>query len=205
MQGDPLNISQFKLLPRLLLASLVVPAAAFLHQAALWLYPAGGDVVGYLWYAWVLPFYDISFALLVLAPFIVSSRRRWMRILALVVATAFIYFVAVAIVVNMLAALAWRIESPFPSFTIVVPTVLFATALLAAATAWLSPLQTSHRYWFYTGLAGLVTGVVFLIVDIMQGYTHNYGNWLGFHLPYLLWPVATCLAIYYGHDHQRAK
>ena len=189
-----MNIFQLKLLPRLFLASLVLPGAALLHQLALWLYPEGVGLFGYLWYAWVPPFYDIAFALLVLAPFITASRGRWIRIiLALVIVTACVYFASVYAVFNT----QWALDSSESlRFVTIVPTALVATLLLAGATAWLSPLRVSRRFWVYAGIAGLVSGLVFLGASIMSD------DWI---VPNWLWPVATCLAIHRGRDLERTS
>lgn len=202
--GGPLNDLQLKLLPRLLLASLTLPGAALLHQSALWLYPDGAGWFGFLWYEWVPPFYDIPFALLVLAPFITTGRGRWIRVLALLVVTAFVYLAAVSVVFHTQWALDRWIESRYLRFVTMVPTALVATVLLAAATAWLGPLRISRRYWICTGLAGLVSGLAFLTLDIVQNYTGNYGDWFGY-VPYWLWPVATCLAIDRGRERERTS
>lgn len=200
-----MNIVQLKLVPRLVLASLVLPVALLLYQLALWLYPDGAGWFGYLWYTWVPPFYDIAFALLVLAPFVTASRGRWIRSLGLVVVTAVVYFAAVYVVFHTQGVLLWWIESPYLRFVTLVPTALVATLLLAGATAWLGPLRISRRYWFCTMLAGLVAGIVFLSMDIIDEYTRDYGNELRYFLPYWLWPVATCLGIYCGRDRERTS
>lgn len=189
---------QPKLLPRLILASLVLPASALLYQLALRAYPDGSVFLGYLWYAWVPPFYDFAFALMVLAPFVAATRTRYLRILALVLVTACIYLAAVIVVVNSQWALDQWADSQHLRFVTLVPTALVATALLAAATAWLGPLRVTRRFWICVALAGLVSGLAFLganagIMDYWLSNATSYGA-------YWLWPVATCLAIYYGRD-----
>ncbi len=197
--GGPLNIFQLTLVPRLILASLVIFAALLIYFAAHWLYPGEPTWFSYLWYVWVPPFYDIAFALLVLTPFITATRGRWLRALVLVVITGAVYFASVYVVVNTQGALdAWN-DSAYLRFVTMVPTVLGATWILAAATAWLGQLRVSHRYWTYAGIAGLVSGFGFLAANMFQEYTRTYGELSGY-VPYWLWPVATCLAIYFGRD-----
>lgn len=198
-----MRIPQLKLLPRLLLASLVLPAALLLYQMALLLYPEGNVLFGYLWYSFAPPFYDIPFALLVLAPFITTTRWRWMRAIALVIVTAIVYFAAVLVVSRTRGELLGWIDSPYLTYVNLVPTALVATLLLAGATAWLGALRISLRYWICTGLAGLVTGIVFLSFYIIDEYTRDYGDELRYYLAYWFWPVATCLAIYRGRDPER--
>ncbi len=196
-----MNFFHLTLGPRLLLASLPVIVAPWLYWLAERLFPDATAGFGFLWYAWTPPFHDILFGLLVLAPFINASHARTIRILALVVVAVAVNFAAVFTVVNTQEALDWGLDSRYLRFATVVPTALVATWLLAAATAWIAPLRVSRRYWCYTGLAGLVAGLVFLTTDIIDA-TGPYGDWMAY-APWWIWPVSTCAAIYCGRDRDR--
>ena len=196
-----MNVFQLNLIPRLVLASSVLVAVQLLYWLALWFYPDGAGFIGYLWYIWVPPFYDVAFAVLVLAPFITASRGRLLRVLALVIVTAVVYLAAAYTVVNTQSALDGWIDSPYLRFATMAPTAVVATWLLAYATAWIGRLRISRRYWVYTGLAGLVTGLTFLTGESIQMYTgqYKYSEWVDLKT-YWLWPVCTCVAIYYGRE-----
>jgi hypothetical protein len=191
-----MNYFELNLVPRLILASLVLVAATLLHLSALWLYPDGEGWLGYLWYAWAPPFYDIAFAIMVLVPFISARRRRWIGVIALLFVAGIVYFALVYAVVNTQYALETWTDSSHLRFVTIVPLAVIATWLLAGATAWIGPLHVSWRYWIFTGLAGLITGLTALGLDIAgidSGWFGNYG-------PYWLWPVVTCVSIYYGRQ-----
>lgn len=191
-----MNYFELNLVPRLILASLVLVAATLLHLSALWLYPEGEGWFGYLWYAWAPPFYDIAFAIMVLVPFISARRGSWIRVVALLFVAGTVYFALVYAVVNTQYALETWTDSSRLRFVTIVPLAVIATWLLAGATAWIGPLQVSWRYWILTGLAGLIAGLAALGLDIAginSGWFGNYG-------PYWLWPVVTCVSIYYGRQ-----
>ncbi len=115
----------------------------------------------------VTPFYDIAFALLVLAPFAYA-------------------------VVHTQGILDRWIESPDLRLVTIVPTALVATILLAGATAWLGPLQVSRHYWMYTGLAGLVSGFAFLTLDYGRALLTMARRHVPRHLPWPR-PCGNCL------------
>lgn len=193
---------EFKLIPRLILASSVLAAAAVFHWFALWLYPGGQHWIGYLWYSWTPPFLDLAFGLLVLAPFVTADSKRWIRVIALILVSGVVYFSAVVSVASTQFVLQPWIDSQYMRFVSMVPTAIIATWMLAGATAWVAPLRISRRFWIYTGLAGLISGLVFLGADILsnlQDYIDT--EWL-YYLPFWLWPIATCVAIHSGQDQE---
>jgi hypothetical protein len=194
MQGVQLNIFQLKLIPRLALASLPMFAAPWLD-----------DILRRLT-GWSQLFFSESygplFALLVLAPFITATKARTIRIIALSVIIYAVYYAATWCVVESRWPLETWFETEFLRFSNVVPVAIVATLVLAAVTAWIAPLRISRRYWIYTALAGLFTGLEFWIIDEINP-SERYMDWLFVLQPFWIWPVSTCVAIYYGRDRER--
>jgi hypothetical protein len=187
--GGPLNIFQLKLVPRLLLASLPVFAAGWLDDLLEML-------TGFSpWF--FSPTYGVLFGLLVLAPFITSSRAQAIRVLALMAIPYFVYYWAVFAVVQL---------NPWPhrdllQFAHVIPIAMVATWALAAATALIAPLRVTRRYWMYTGLAGFATGFDHWMIDNLDP-PESIVNWVIVINPYWIWTTSTCAAIYYGRDRE---
>ncbi len=186
-----MNFFELKLAPRLFLASL---------SGILWMYmPESLGVLSDLHlHAW-----GMLFGLSVLAPFIVASRMRALRTLTLV-AIAYAIHLAVGMTIGMTSYSldAW-IDSEHLDFVNAVPIVIVGTWSLAAATAWIAPLRVSPRYWTYTGLAGLAAGSLWwwwfetLTFNIFSGSNNDF-HWRDLLMPWVTWPVAICIGIYYG-------
>jgi hypothetical protein len=188
-----LNIFQLKLIPRLVLASLPLFASPWLD-----------DILS-RFTDWSQLFFSQTygplFGLLVLAPFIAATRARTIRVIALCVVTYAAYYAATWCVIETQSPLEAWFETEFLRFSNVVPVAIVATLLLAAATARIAPLRTSRRYWIYAGLAGLATGLEFWIIDAINP-SGRYMDWLFVLQPLWIWPVSTCVAIYFGRDRE---
>jgi hypothetical protein len=193
MQGVQLNVFQLGLIPRLALASLPLFASPWLD-----------DILS-RFTDWSQLFFSQTygplFGLLVLAPFITATGARMIRIIALCVVTYAVYYAATWCIIETQRPLVAWFETEFLRFSSAVPVAVVATLALAAATAWIAPLRTSRRYWIYAGLAGLATGLEFWIIDEINP-SGRYMDWLFVLQPVWIWPVSTCVAIYFGRDRE---
>jgi len=140
-------------------------------------YDWSGDVLGFGW-----PFHVVGliFGALVMAPYAAGSPQRFARMLALAVASALIYQLAVRFVV----------DGPL-GYSTVLPYVIAGagSALLAGlAVALIAARRFSWQLPVFTLIAGAIGGAAFdwqLPVEWAPNDLHAY----------LLWQVLVCLAL----------
>ncbi|MDH4109249.1 MAG: hypothetical protein OEW35_13100 [Gammaproteobacteria bacterium] len=173
--------------PRLLLAPVpaVVGYAAWSPLNARFLFE--DDWYVYFWYP---PVMDVLFGLLVLAPFVVGPRP-WPRVLALVVVSIVAHAFAVAAVVHSqwLPVPAWDLR-----FLAVLPIAILVTLVLVQVTLRIARVAPVPGSWRHAPVAGTVAGVFFVITMETDSAATS---WLYEHgLPWMLWHVASCIAIY---------
>lgn len=148
-----------------------------------------------LWiYLWHPPLMDVLFGLLVLAGFI-KARRRWWRFAAsLVLLSILVHSVAVACVVNTQWVLAPLVDLRFAS---VLPVAVVATIALTTATAAIAGLAP-HRLLVYSFVAGLLTGLVFLLA--LQADTTG-GSWFWRNnIQWMLWHASIATALHFSGE-----
>ncbi|MEX1994277.1 MAG: hypothetical protein WD929_06420 [Steroidobacteraceae bacterium] len=125
----------------------------------------------------------VIFAVLVMAPYAAASRHRWLRMLAMCVASVLIYRLAVALVV----------DGPFGYDSIISYLLSGAGAamLIGISVVVLVPRRLPWLLPVYCLFAGAIGGAAF--EDSMwpgSGYAE-----LGGHL---IWQVLVCLALHLG-------
>lgn len=127
--------------------------------------------------------FAVIFGLLVMAPYAAASRLRWMRIPAMCVASAVIYFYAVKFVV----------DGPF-SYNTMTPYLISgagAALLTGLVVAALVPCRLQWRLVVLTVAAGLVGGGSF---EWIPSGRSEFGILAG----HFVWQVLVCLALYRG-------
>ena len=123
------------------------------------------------------------FGALVMAPYVVASRLRVVRILAMCAASAAIYFYAIKFV----------IDGPF-SYDTITPFLISgsgAALLVGLSVAILAPRRASWRLFVLCLVAGVIGGAAF-----------NDAIWLGSGFAeiggHLIWQFLICLALHLG-------
>ncbi len=125
----------------------------------------------------------ILFGALVMAPYVAAPDRRILRIIAMCVASAAIYYAAVRFVV----------DGPFIHSTIA-PFLISGTAaalLVGLATAWIAPRRPSALLVALTVVAGAVGGSTF---DWSFGGALESAPIAGHYV----WQLLVCVALHFG-------
>lgn len=163
-------------------------ALAVLSAASYWLIDELGDrfdwdVTIFGNFVWPSHLVAAIFGALVMAPYVAVSNVRLLRILAMCIASAFIYFYAV----NFVA------DGPF-SYNTLVPFLISgggAAVLAGLSVVVLAPGRASWRLFVLCLVAGLLGGAAF-----------EDSVWLGCDFApfggHLVWQVLVCLALHFG-------
>ena len=144
-------------------------------------------------FSWWLILHGLAFGLLVMVPFVTASRRRGVRILALAVASVFIYDLAIRIpdfiAIEMLGDTGDFIEAG-----------VSGAVLVATAVRFIAPLEVTPAYWGLSVLAGLVGGLVFSRTFEVCEWDKCADAWM--ILPYaagwIVWQSLVCTAMFLG-------
>lgn len=182
-----------------LLAKLVIAIVPALIGSLTWEWledATGGDQpfgIHPLWiYLWHPPLMDVLFGLLVLAGFIEARRRWWLSAASLVLLSILVHAVAVVCVANTQWLLAPLLDLRFAS---VLPVAVVATIVLTTTTAAIAKLAT-RRLLVYSCVAGLVSGLVFLIA-LQVDTTGNSWFWRN-NAQWMLWHVSIATALHFS-------
>lgn len=134
-------------------------------------------------FPWSSHLVAVIFGALVMAPYAAASRMRWLRILAMCVASAFIYFYAVKFVAN----------GPFSHNTLAPYLISGAAAalLVGLSVVLLAPGRASWQLFALCLAAGLVGGAAF---DDSLWAGSGFAVFGG----HLAWQVLVCLALHLG-------
>lgn len=134
-------------------------------------------------FAWQPHLIAAIFGALVMAPCITASRFRWLRVVAMCVASALIYFYAVKFV----------IDGPF-SYNTITPFLISgggAALLVGLAVVMLAPQKATARVFLLCLVAGLIGGAAFDdAIWLDSGFADVGGH--------LAWQVLVCLALHFG-------
>jgi hypothetical protein len=143
--------------------------------------------------SWWLILHGLLFGLLVMAPFVTRSQHRGIRVLALAVASVFIYDLAIRIP-DLIA-----IEILGDTGDFIVAGVSGAV-LVATAVRFIAPLEVTPAYWGLSLLAGLVGGFVFSRTFEVCEWDRCTDAWM--ILPYaagwIIWQSLVCTAMFLG-------
>lgn len=163
-------------------------ALAALSTGSYWLVAALGD--RFQWpdtifggFAWQSHLIAAIFGALVMAPCITASRFRWLRVAAMCVASAFIYFFAVKFVV----------DGPLSYNTITRFLISGggAALLVGLAVVVLAPQRASTRLFLLCLVAGVIGGAAFDDAIWLDSGFEDIGG-------HLVWQVMVCLALHFG-------
>jgi hypothetical protein len=134
-------------------------------------------------FGWPSHFVAAIFGALVMAPYAAASSVRLLRVLAMCVASAFIYFYAVRFVV----------EGPF-SYNALTPFLISgggAALLVGLAVVVLAPQRASLRLFLLSLLAGVIGGAAFEDSIWLNADLAEFGG-------HVTWQVFVCLALHFG-------
>ena len=157
-------------------------ALAIVSAGSYWLSGTWNPAIldGFVWQPHLIA---AIFGALVMAPCITASRLRWMRVVAMCVASAFIYFYAVKFV----------IDGPF-SYNTITPFLISgggAALLVGLSVIALAPQRASARLFLLCLVAGLIGGAAFDdSIWLDSGFADVGGH--------LAWQVLVCLALHFG-------
>ena len=144
-------------------------------------------------FSWWLVLHGLIFGLLVMVPFVTGDRRRGIRILALAVASIFIYDLAIRIpdliAIGMLGDTGDFIVAG-----------VSGAVLVATAVRFIAPLKVTPAYWGLSFLAGLIGGFVFSRTFEVCEWDKCADAWM--ILPYaagwIAWQSLVCTAMFLG-------
>lgn len=163
-------------------------ALAIVSAGSCWLIGALGarfdwdDTIfgGFVWQPHLIA---VIFGALVMAPCITALRFRWLRVAAMCVASAIIYFYAIKFV----------IDGPF-SYNTITPFLISgggAAFLVGVSVVALAPQMASTRLFLLCLLAGVIGGAAFDdAIWLDSGFAEIGGH--------LAWQVLVCLALHFG-------
>jgi hypothetical protein len=144
-------------------------------------------------FSWWLILHGLIFGLLVMAPFVTRNHRRGARILALAIASVFIYDLAIRIPDLI------EIEMLGDTGDFIVAGISGAV-LVATAVRFIAPLVVTPAYWGFSFLAGLVGGFVFSLAFEVCEWDQCAETWM--ILPYaagwIVWQSLVCAAMFLG-------
>lgn len=176
------------LAPRLALAATsgVLTYPAIKLDAAL-----GPDT--YLLFSWWLILHGLLFGMLVMAPFVADAKHRVLRVVALAVASVFIYDAAIR------APDLVRIEFLGDTGDYLLAGITGAL-LVATAVRFIAWRRATLRYWGLVFVAGIVGGYVFSHSIEVCAWDRCDAIWeIPLYLSgWITWQILVCAALYLG-------
>ncbi len=141
------------------------------------------------------PGMDVTFALLVLAPFLATRKLIVLRILALIALSILVHALSVSILIDTRGSL----ELPgFDSiFLNVIPVAIGASVVAILTAALLCGLPVSWRLGAYAAMAGLPVAFTFLLTELLWNTSPIFlsTNW-----HWTVWHLSICIAMYFGRE-----
>ena len=161
---------------------------ALLSGASYWLIDESGDRSGWdvkIFGNFVWPSHLVAaiFGVLVMAPYAAASSIRWLRMLGMCIASAFIYFYAIKFVAD--GPLSYNTLAPF------LISGAAAALLVGLSVVVLAPGRASWRLFVLCLVAGLAGGAAF---DDSVWPGSDFAPFGG----QLIWQVLVCLALHFG-------
>ena len=139
------------------------------------------------------PVMDVMFALLVLVPFIATHRFVVLRVVALIVLSVFVHYLAIGLLTGTRGSL--EIPGVDSIFLNVIPIAVIASIVTVAIAAFACGFRPTRRLLVHSMLAGMPVALLFLLFDsdLAAGWLPVSDNWY-----WAVWHVSICIAIYYG-------
>lgn len=158
--------------------------------------------------------YPTLFGLLVMAPFITARSMLAVRLGVLVATAIFVIFIALLAMTGELPAafdihpyLSMRDTSHNVADALfdLLELALLLSSLPALILFLAGPLKVSWKYWIYTFLSGLVTAAAFFawIEWFYCMVFCSWWDWASIFLPFSVWSLSFCIAVYYGRTQAR--
>ena len=188
-----MDTRQLALAPRLALAAL----SGALAFPAIRVDSALGSETYALFLPWWIILHGLVFGLLVMAPFIASSKHRLARVVVLAIASVLIYDSAIKIP----DLIELNLPGDLGDFLVA---GISGALLVAMAVRFVAPLPAGLAYWCLAFLAGAIGGFIFAM-------TFNACDWdscdsaglLALYASgWIAWQVLVCAALFIGSRHE---